>query len=88
MNQGVIHGMFLYASSQNSDHLFSLTDDKTIDLLVSNMMLKNDCDTYQKEELKWDRKIFWILTNYTSYSQIINEDYVNLLLLISKHLFL
>jgi len=34
----------------------------------------------------WNRELLWILTNYTAYSQIVHENYLNKLQIIASHI--
>lgn len=57
-----IDDMFLYASSRESDHLYELFDEKVLERLISIAIEK------ESEKLEYNKKVMWILTNYTAYS--------------------
>lgn len=46
----------------------------------------DDEEYYDVVNIRWNRKIFWILTNYTSYLEDINDQYMDVLCVITSTL--
>ncbi len=73
--------MFIYATSQQSDHAFYMFQDNLVLALIQYLhtnIFDNTCSILNIS--KTCKKILWILINYTSYNPDIGEEYMELII--------